>query len=143
MVKGRLSSARGGLRGTSHGGFGLLGFIFRKKRRAVPLTFLPGVAPELQAPARKAIDAGRYLVFAPVADGRAVLLLSTTPRLIASVLRRADAAGESAMTVEWVRKAGPGHREHLAADRFDEACEDAEPADRAPFTVDRDRMVPA
>jgi len=103
----------------------------------VLLTFLPAVASKYHAPARRAISRGRYLVFAPVANGRAVLLLTTTPRLVASVRRRTDAAGNSAMTVEWVRIAGPDHREHLAADRFDEACADYAPADGAAAMSDR------
>ena len=102
--------------------------IFRRKRRAVPLAFLPGAARGLHGAARKAIDGGRYLIFAPVADGRAVLLLRTSPPLIASVRRQND-AGDAMLIVEWVRVAGPDHREHLAADRFDEACADAAPAD--------------
>ena len=36
--------------------------------------------------------------------------------------------GDAMLIVEWVRVAGPDHREHLAADRFDEACADAAPA---------------
>src|SRR6188768_400066 len=50
----------------------LLRSIFRRKRRAVLLTFLPAVASKYHAPARRAISRGRYLVFAPVANGRAV-----------------------------------------------------------------------
>ncbi|CAN5760682.1 hypothetical protein BH11PSE6_BH11PSE6_06640 [soil metagenome] len=93
----------------------------------MPLTFLPGSARGLSGLARKAIDAGRYLIFTPVPDGRAVLLLRTSPALIASVRRL---GADEAMIVDWVRMAGPDHREHLAAGRFDEACADAAPADR-------------
>jgi len=102
----------------------LLSGIFGKKRPAETLTFAADVRPDYRGQAKEAIERGRYLVFAPVADGRAVLLLGTTPRLVASVLRQADTSGRAAMVVEWVCEASADHRDQLAIDNFDGSCRD-------------------
>ncbi|MFA6113278.1 MAG: hypothetical protein WC729_04785 [Sphingomonas sp.] len=99
----------------------MLGRIFGKKRPAETISFLADVAQHHRDPTREAIAGGRYLLFTPDADGRAVLLLNTDPRLIASVLRRA-AGGSSDLIVEWVCEASDDHRDHLAADNFSSCC---------------------
>ena len=99
----------------------MLSRIFGKKRPAETITFLVDVAQHHRDPTREAILGGRYLLFTPEADGRAVLLLNIHPRLIASVQRRA-ARGHSDLIVEWVCEASDDHRDHLAADNFALCC---------------------
>jgi hypothetical protein len=100
----------------------LLSRIFGKKRPAETISFLADVAQHHRDLTRETIAGGRYLLFTPEADGRAVLLLNTDPRLIASVLRRGAACGSSDLIVEWVCEASDDHRHHLAADNFSSCC---------------------
>lgn len=112
----------------------MLSGIFGKKRPTETLTFAADVRSDYRGHAKEAIERGRYLVFAPVADGRAVLLLGTSPRLVASVLRQTDASGRAAMIVEWVCEASADHRDQLAVDNFDGSCrDDALDAEQAPM----------
>lgn len=99
----------------------MLGGIFGKKRRAEAVTFLPGVAQEHRDPTGEAIAAGRYWIFAPESGGHAVLLLGTSPRLVASVVRERTESGSS-MIVEWVCEASDDHRHQLAIDNVHLSC---------------------
>lgn len=105
----------------------MLGGIFGRKRQAATVTFVPGIGPEFRDQAKEAIVAGRYRVFAPAADGRATLLLGTTPRLIASAVRQA-AAGGPEMLVEWLSEASGDPRDHPLADHFSLSCRAGEPS---------------
>ena len=96
----------------------LLRRLFGKKRLAETVSFRPDAAPEYQACAAAAIADGRYLLFRPDADGCAILLLSTNPKLIASVSRHTGPCGRPVMLVEWLCEASADHRDHLTAGDF-------------------------
>jgi hypothetical protein len=96
--------------------------IFAKRHRGETISFLEEVAPHHRDPTREAIAGGRYLLFTPEADASAILLLNTSPRLIASVRRRAVAYGTSELIVEWVCEASEDHRHHLTGDNFSSCC---------------------
>ncbi|MDB5707259.1 MAG: hypothetical protein JWN66_4375 [Sphingomonas bacterium] len=81
----------------------LISSLFEKSNPGPRVQSMPGVAPALAHAAEAAIAQGRYRIYDPRPDGRAVLLLATKPRLIASVRKDKDAPGT--IMVESVREA--------------------------------------
>jgi hypothetical protein len=93
-----------------------MGTISVKFRQVERVQFAPDIAPDLRRETERAIKEGRYRIYAPRPDGRAVFLLNTTPLLVAIVLRRQEPdAGMPDMVVEMVRHSRFS-REELMAD---------------------------
>jgi hypothetical protein len=115
----------------------LLRRLFGKKRLAETITFLPAVAPEDRAPAAAAIEGGHYLLFSPDADGHAILLLNTSPKLIASISREVSPCGRAGMVVAWLCAASADHRDHLTAGDFTASRAAMPPlCERTPFALE-------
>jgi hypothetical protein len=83
----------------------LISSLFEKSNQGRRVRSARGVAPALAAVAEAAIAQGRYRIYDPRPDGRAVLLLATEPRLVASIRR--DENAPDTIVVESVREADP------------------------------------
>jgi hypothetical protein len=115
----------------------LLRHLFGKKRLAETVSFRPEVASEDRAGAAAAITEGRYLLFRPDAEGRAILLLNTNPKLIASISRDTGPGDRPVMLVEWLCEASADHRDHLMAGDFSACCTTTPPLyGRPPFALE-------
>lgn len=115
----------------------LLHRLFGKRRPTETVSFRSEVAPEDRARVAGAIAGGRYLLFNSGADGRAVLLLNTSPKLIASISRDVSSLGRPVMMVEWLCEASANHRDYLTAGDFSACCAATSPLyGQPPFALE-------